>query len=287
MTGADPIISLERVTKSFAKAGNGVLHVAVDKLDLRVDRGQLLALLGKTGCGKSTIFNMIAGLTEPSSGSVKVDGRNPFREFELFRGKIAIVFQGDTAAAVANGPPERRARSGDARRARRAAAKGGATLAGYARSARTRARLPARAVGWHAATRFDRAGVCDGCRYPALRRAIFGAGRDDRPGPAGRFVRLVRDNGKTAVFITHSINEALEIGDRLVVLKRPANIAIDMLLTATTPATERKRSAIGSRTCWRRNPARHRMDASKVGPLALRLAPLVGRGRIASLDAIG
>ena len=45
------------------------------------------------------------------------------------------------------------------------------------------------------------------------------------------FVKLVKENGKTAVFITHSINEALEIGDRIVVLKRPANIAIDVLLT--------------------------------------------------------
>jgi len=54
------------------------------------------------------------------------------------------------------------------------------------------------------------------------------------------FVRLVRDNGKTAVFITHSINEALEIGDRIVVLKRPANIAIDLPLATTTSAAEKE-----------------------------------------------
>ena len=42
------------------------------------------------------------------------------------------------------------------------------------------------------------------------------------------FVRLVKENGKTAVFITHSISEALEIGDRIVVLKRPAMIAYDV-----------------------------------------------------------
>jgi NitT/TauT family transport system ATP-binding protein len=44
------------------------------------------------------------------------------------------------------------------------------------------------------------------------------------------FARLVRDNNKTAVFITHSINEALEIGDRIVVLRRPARIACDIML---------------------------------------------------------
>jgi ABC-type taurine transport system ATPase subunit len=55
----------------------------------------MLALLGKTGCGKSTIFNMIAGLTEPTTGTVRVSGRDPFRDFDSFRGKMAIVFQSD------------------------------------------------------------------------------------------------------------------------------------------------------------------------------------------------
>ena len=90
-----PIISLAAVSKSFGKSGASSAYVAVDNLDLQVARGQLLALLGKTGCGKSTIFNMIAGLTEPTSGTVTVDGKNPFREFDSFRGKMAIVFQGD------------------------------------------------------------------------------------------------------------------------------------------------------------------------------------------------
>ncbi len=54
------------------------------------------------------------------------------------------------------------------------------------------------------------------------------------------FVKLVKENGKTAVFITHSINEALEIGDRIVVLKRPANIAVDIPLTSTTTAENKE-----------------------------------------------
>jgi NitT/TauT family transport system ATP-binding protein len=53
------------------------------------------------------------------------------------------------------------------------------------------------------------------------------------------FVRLVKENGKTAVFITHSISEALEIGDRIVVLKRPATIAYDVSFDADTSQAER------------------------------------------------
>ena len=44
------------------------------------------------------------------------------------------------------------------------------------------------------------------------------------------FVRLVRQNNKTAVFITHQINEAMEIGDRVMVFHRPARIAYETRL---------------------------------------------------------
>ena len=88
-------IRLDNVSKVFGKIGTDAAYRAVDGLNLDVRPGQMLALLGKTGCGKSTIFNMIAGLTEPSSGSVRVSGRDPFREFDSFRGKMAIVFQSD------------------------------------------------------------------------------------------------------------------------------------------------------------------------------------------------
>src|ERR1700759_769912 len=61
------------------------------------------------------------------------------------------------------------------------------------------------------------------------------------------FARLVKENNKTAVFITHSISEALEIGDRIVVLKRPAKIAYDVSFDSGTAAEEREliRSRIG------------------------------------------
>jgi NitT/TauT family transport system ATP-binding protein len=52
---------------------------------------------------------MIAGLTEPTSGIVTVDGHNPFRDFNALRGRMAIVFQNDTAT-LALGCPKRRTR---------------------------------------------------------------------------------------------------------------------------------------------------------------------------------
>ena len=55
------------------------------------------------------------------------------------------------------------------------------------------------------------------------------------------FVRLVRQSNKTAVFITHQINEAMEIGDRVMVFHRPARIAYETRLgPGTTDADRRK-----------------------------------------------
>jgi NitT/TauT family transport system ATP-binding protein len=56
------------------------------------------------------------------------------------------------------------------------------------------------------------------------------------------FVRLVRQNGKTAVFITHQISEAMEIGDRVLVCHRPARIAFEARMDRDASADMRERT---------------------------------------------
>ena len=68
-------VSLRNLSKVFlGRRYKREKHVAVDDVTLDVKRGELLAIVGPRGCGKSTILNMIAGLEKPSSGKIYVDG---------------------------------------------------------------------------------------------------------------------------------------------------------------------------------------------------------------------
>jgi putative ABC transport system ATP-binding protein len=74
--------------------------VALRGLDLRVERGELVAVLGPSGCGKSTMLALAAGLDEPSAGEVRVFGRSLSRSDEktlsAYRARdLAVVFQSD------------------------------------------------------------------------------------------------------------------------------------------------------------------------------------------------
>ncbi|TJW70227.1 MAG: ABC transporter ATP-binding protein, partial [Mesorhizobium sp.] len=63
-----PMVSIDSVTMSFGT------FIAVQNVDLTVADGEFLAIVGPTGCGKSTILNAIAGLLKPASGTVSIDG---------------------------------------------------------------------------------------------------------------------------------------------------------------------------------------------------------------------
>ena len=85
------MIVLEHVCKSF----DGGARYSVHGLSLHVPRGKMLALLGGSGCGKTTTLKMINRLIDPTSGRVVVDGRDVRQvdPVQLRRG-IGYVFQG-------------------------------------------------------------------------------------------------------------------------------------------------------------------------------------------------
>ena len=68
-----PFLSIERLTQRFPDGQGGTLTVFEDAT-FGVEKGEFVCILGHSGCGKSTIMNILAGLAEPTSGVVKMDG---------------------------------------------------------------------------------------------------------------------------------------------------------------------------------------------------------------------
>jgi NitT/TauT family transport system ATP-binding protein len=69
----DPVIELRAATKRFTSVAGG-LHTAVRDLDMTIAAGEFVALVGPTGCGKSTTLSLVSGLEPASDGEVLVRG---------------------------------------------------------------------------------------------------------------------------------------------------------------------------------------------------------------------
>ncbi|MBL0885041.1 ABC transporter ATP-binding protein [Myceligenerans indicum] len=73
--GAGTGLHIANLSKSFGSGRKAV--TALDDVTLHTDQGSFLSLLGPSGCGKSTILRILAGLESSTSGTVKVDGKDP------------------------------------------------------------------------------------------------------------------------------------------------------------------------------------------------------------------
>lgn len=239
MLSADPVIRFKDVSKTFRRPDGRGDFVAVDKLSFEIAKDEIVAVVGKTGCGKSTMFNIVAGLIEPSAGEAKVVGHDPFREFAFFRGKIGIVFQNDRLmpwrSALDNVRLGLQILNVDPKQANETAR---GWLARLGLSGHENDYPHALSGGMRQRVSIARAFAVDPeillCDEPFSALDEMTA-RDLR----AEFVRLVRQSNKTAVFITHQINEAMEIGDRVLVFHRPARIAYEARLNASTSEDDR------------------------------------------------
>lgn len=97
MAPADPLLKLINVTKRYAGVGDASVSVLAG-IDLRVERGESLAIVGPSGSGKSTLLNIIGTLDTPTTGTVELEGQ----DLSLVRGaalaalrnrRIGFVFQ--------------------------------------------------------------------------------------------------------------------------------------------------------------------------------------------------
>jgi ABC-type multidrug transport system ATPase subunit len=83
----EPAIMTENLVRTFGE------KIAVDHLNLRIDKGEIFGFLGPNGSGKSTTIKMLCGLLTPSSGKAIVSGIDVRRDAERIRGKIGYMPQ--------------------------------------------------------------------------------------------------------------------------------------------------------------------------------------------------
>lgn len=68
-------------------------EVSLEGVELEVSAGEITAVLAANGAGKTTLLQHITGLLQPSEGSVRVFGLDPYRDFEEVRTRLGVVFQ--------------------------------------------------------------------------------------------------------------------------------------------------------------------------------------------------
>jgi ABC-type lipoprotein export system ATPase subunit len=91
------MLLVKNLKKSFVEPGGGVLPI-LDVEEFQLAAGEQAVLSGRSGCGKTTLLHVIAGISTPDSGEVRVDGRDSTRLGEADRDRfraetIGYVFQ--------------------------------------------------------------------------------------------------------------------------------------------------------------------------------------------------
>lgn len=210
---------------------------ALDGVDLTIEEGSFVALVGASGCGKTTILNMLAGVIEPTSGVVTLDGRRP----QVANPDIGYMFARDALL------PWRRAQAN---------VELPLEIRGWKRAERhERALQMLKLVGLEGRERQYRAQLSQGMRQRvALARTLAPAPElllMDEPFAAldartklamqTEFLGIwerARAEGlrRTVLFVTHDLNEAVLLADRVIVmLPHPGRIAKDKIIDLPRP----------------------------------------------------
>jgi NitT/TauT family transport system ATP-binding protein len=209
----EPAIQLRSVTKRFATPKGGI-YTAIRDLTMEVAAGEFCAVVGPTGCGKSTTLGLISGLERPSIGEVLVAGK-------LVQGitdGIGYVFQTDAVFPwktvlenVAAGPRYHGFRGGEAReRAREWISRVG--LAGF------EDRFPHQLSGGMRKRVGLAQSLINGPRILLMDEPFSALDVQTRTLMEDELLALWASTSASVVFVTHDLEEAIALADRVVVL---------------------------------------------------------------------
>ncbi|MFI5781516.1 ABC transporter ATP-binding protein [Nocardia sp. NPDC051570] len=227
----NPLIELRGATKRFPGSGGGI-HTAVKNLHFTVAPGEFVAVVGPTGCGKSTTLSLVSGLEKSSAGRTLVRGK----DVEGIPAGIGYMFQQDAVLPwrtvldnVALGP----------------------RFGGISKSkARERAAEWVRKVGLAGFERYYPHQLSGGMRKRvALAQTLVNEPEIilmDEPFSAldvqtrqlmqDELLRVWSGTGAAVIFVTHDLEEAIVLADRVVVMTAsPATVCGDFRVTLDRP----------------------------------------------------
>jgi NitT/TauT family transport system ATP-binding protein len=233
MTSA-PAITVRGVGKVFVRDDGAAVNV-LDGVSFDIAQGSFVCLVGRSGSGKSTILNMIAGLIEPSGGTIGfADGvtKRPRLDIGYMTQKETLLPWRDVLRNVAM-PLEVR---GVAKNLRETKARDLLRVVGLSDAER---RYP-RELSGGMARRASLARMLASDPALLLLDEPFGALDAQLRGELQtELLRLWAGSGKTIVFVTHDIDEALVLADRVIVLQSGGRIAVDAAVDFPRPRVGR------------------------------------------------
>ena len=220
-------VRLDRVSQSFGAAGGAVQALASVSLD--VARQEVVVLLGPSGCGKTTLLRLVAGLIAPDEGAVRVDGHPPrpgqgtamvFQSFRLIPWKTA---RANVAFAL---PALPRAEA-------RARADRYLDLVGLSRFAQS---WPAQLSGGMRQRLALARALAVEPEILLMDEPFASLDAQSRELMQIELMRLLALRPATVLFVTHSVDEALLLADRILLMSpRPGRIVEDLAVPIPRP----------------------------------------------------
>jgi len=226
-------IELRNVGQVFRTATQDV--TALDDVSLDIRPGRFVVLVGPSGCGKSTLLMMLAGLRQPTSGSIAING-TPIREPDPNR--VGVVFQEPslfpwlTAEQNVEFPLALRGTPRDERRARAEEALTLVGLDGFGK------RHPHELSGGMKQRVSIARGLVQDPPVLLMDEPFAALDEQTRMTMGDELLRIWAATGKTVVFVTHSLTEAVYLADEVVVMSaRPGRIVDQLQVSLPRPRT--------------------------------------------------
>jgi len=220
-------LTIERLQKTYFDPFADKQVTAIRDISLSVDAGDFVSVVGPSGCGKTTLLNTIAGFLAPTSGEIRVDGRavsGPGRDRGVVFQSFALFPWRTVLDNVAFGPKMR----GVPKARRHEIAREYLALAGLSHAAE---RYPNELSGGMQ----QRVGVVRALANEPdvllMDEPFASVDAQTRMTLQEELTRIWAERRPTVLFITHDVNEAVFLGNRVVVLSHGAvldDIAIEL-----------------------------------------------------------